>query len=278
MADILTSINTRMTPQRQKARADQVTNAAGGYVFQVGDEARLRRFLTLGTEGGTYYVSAKELTRENAAVVFRMAASQPDVLISEIVVVSTAGRAPKNKYALFALAIAASAENVETRRKALAVLHQVCRTGTHLFEFNTYVEQFRGRGRALNRAVANWYLKKPVDKLAYQAVKYRQRAGWTHRDLLRLVKPGQFGPKSPERDALLAWITTGVAPERGIAELAIVEDFLELQSLQTVPEWVTVINRDHGISWEMLPDAALKSPAVWEALLTQGVPQTALMR
>jgi 60 kDa SS-A/Ro ribonucleoprotein len=32
------------------------------------------------------------------------------------------------------------------------------------------------------------------------------------------------------------------------------------------------------MSWEMLPDEALKHPAVWEALIAQGMPQTALIR
>ncbi len=35
---------------------------------------------------------------------------------------------------------------------------------------------------------------------------------------------------------------------------------------------------EHGLSWEMLPDAALGEVAVWDALLDVGVPQTALMR
>jgi 60 kDa SS-A/Ro ribonucleoprotein len=283
MADILASISTRTTPQGQKARSDQVKNTAGGYVFEVGDEARFHRFLTLGTDGPTYYTSAAELTRQNAEVVFRMAASKPDEMIADILAVSEAGRAPKNKQAIFALAIAASADAVETRQKALAVMHRVCRTGTHLMEFNKYVEQFRGRGPSLNRAVGNWYKDKPVDKLAYQVVKYRSRENWSHRDLLRLVKgkAGKTGEISPERDALLGWVARGKDPFQEVTlegELAILDDFLSAQSRTTASEWVEVINRGHGLSWEMLPDAALKEAAVWEALLAQGVPQTALMR
>ena len=41
---------TAKTPQSRPAAAGQVRNAAGGYVFSVGDEARLHRFLTMGTE------------------------------------------------------------------------------------------------------------------------------------------------------------------------------------------------------------------------------------
>jgi 60 kDa SS-A/Ro ribonucleoprotein len=75
-----------------------------------------------------------------------------------------------------------------TRRAALNALPEVCRIGTHLFHFAGYVEQFRGWGRALRRAVGEWYERRST-KLAYQAVKYRQRDGWTHRDLLRLAHP-----------------------------------------------------------------------------------------
>lgn len=43
----------------------QVRNNAGGFVFKVDDLARIRRFLILGTSGGTYYVEEKELTIQN---------------------------------------------------------------------------------------------------------------------------------------------------------------------------------------------------------------------
>lgn len=275
MADILASINTRKTPQGQKAREDQVKNNAGGYVFQIGDEERLHRFLTLGTDGDTYYQRAIDLTRSNAEVVFRMAASKPDETIQAILDVSLAGRAPKNKQAIFALAICASVEEVTTRQKALAIMHQVCRTGTHVFEFNKYVEQFRGRGPTLNRAVANWYLKKDEDKLAYQVTKYRHREDWTHRDLLRLVKPGKYGPKSEKRSAIFDFVT-GKTPEGDVP--VIISDYLDAKGAVQYETWVEIINRGNGISWEMLPDAALSNPAVWEAMLEQGIPQTALMR
>ena len=65
----------------------------------------------------------------------------------------------------------------------------MARTGTHLFLFARYVEQFRGWGRGLRSAVGRWYTEKSVDDLAYQMVKYRSREGWSHRDLLRLAHP-----------------------------------------------------------------------------------------
>jgi 60 kDa SS-A/Ro ribonucleoprotein len=133
--DPLRLISTRRTAQSEPADPRQVTNAAGGYTFTVDEQARLHRFLTLGTGGGTYYTHAQELTRDNAEVVFRAAATDPVGLVRRIVDVSTAGRAPRQNPALFALAIAASADDVDGRRAALAALPKVARTGTHLFLF-----------------------------------------------------------------------------------------------------------------------------------------------
>lgn len=142
--DILKTVRLRWTPQFRPATPEQIRNAAGGYTFAVDDWARLRRFLTLGTDGGTFYASDRELTYDNADVVFRLTVTDPIGLVDRIVEVSEAGRAPRQNAALFALAIAASGDDVNGRRAALAALPRVARTATALFLFVGYVEQFRG--------------------------------------------------------------------------------------------------------------------------------------
>lgn len=268
--DVLAGFGRRVTRQRERARPDQVRNHAGGYTFAVTPEVRLRRFLTLGTDGGTYYASARELTAEAVPVVAEFAGTRTADLVREIVEISTAGRAPKPDPALFALAAAASLGDPDGRRAALDALPLVARTGTHLFLFARYAEQFRGWGRGLRRGVAGWYTAQPVDALAYQAVKYRQREGWTHRDLLRLAHPRTT---EPDRARLFDWIC-GRAP--ALDGLPVVDGF---QRAQTAPAArLPALVRDHGLSWEMLPDPVLDQPAVWEALLDNGIPQTALLR
>ena len=288
--DILKTIGLRRTPQRYAAKPEQVLNAAGGYTFSVDDWARVHRFLTLGTDGGTFYVSDRELTRDNADVVLRVAANDPVRLVNLIVEISEAGRAPKPNPALFALAIAASVDNVDGRRAALAALPRVARTGTHLFLFAGYVEQFRGWGPTLRRAVGRWYTEQPLDRLAHQLVKYRQREGWSHRDVLRLASPG--GVVDPGRRIALNWavgkglgdtIVHGTAAQVTACavvpdELALIADFEDAKAASTAARWVEIVDRGHGMSWEMLPDAALAEPAVWEALIARGMPQTALIR
>lgn len=155
---------------------------------------------------------------------------------------------------------------------ALARLGDIVRTGSQLFQCAAYVEQFRGWGRGLRRAVAAWYTERDLDELAYQLVKYRQRDGWTHRDLLRLAHPAT---SSPERRALFDW-ACGRPP--GDPWPALVQAFEYAQVKSSANEWVLLIDRVPEIAWDMLPDAALTEPEVWTALLRAGVLQSALVR
>ena len=267
--DVLRKINTRITPQHQKATAKQVANSAGGYVFALDDVARLRRFLILGVDGGTYYTSAHALAVDNVKVLERLASEDPRTLVDTIVQVSTSGAAPRQNPALFALAYATSVP--QSRDAALGALPQVARTGSHLFTFARYVEQFRGWGRGLRRAVGSWYTGRDADSLAYQAVKYRQREGWSHRDLLRLAHPRT---DDASLRATFDWIT-----HAGLGETtpALIEGFIKAQQATDAAAWARIV-RDYCLTWEMLPAAALTQPVVWEALLDVGVPMTALIR
>ena len=108
MRDALSAIGTRITPQSQPADPRQVQNHAGGYSFEAPELARLHRFLTLGTEGGTYYVREPDLTKKAAGLVVKMASEGNAALVDEAVAISQAGRAPRNNPALFAIAAAGS--------------------------------------------------------------------------------------------------------------------------------------------------------------------------
>lgn len=269
LTDPLTLVGPRVpTPQTVQARPDQVVNNAGGYVFGLDDMARARRFLILGTDSPTYYVSAPELTRDNAGVIIRLAAERGLELVELIVDVSEQGRAPKQNPTLFALAACTGAPDPAVRKAACDAVRRVCRTGTHLFIFARYVEQFRGWGRGLRRAVADWYTRPNVDDVAYQAVKYRQREGWSHRDLLRLSHPDGDAPHA----ALFDWICR---PTSESAVPLIVEGFRRAQT--ATPKECARLVANYRLPWEALPDTALDEPAVWDALLPD-MGLTALIR
>jgi 60 kDa SS-A/Ro ribonucleoprotein len=116
----------------------QVPNSAGGYAWQASQWDRLKRFLVLGSEGGSYYATETTLTIENANHVLACITEDGLRVIRETIAISDAGRAPKNDPAIFVLALCASLGDDATRKAALDALPQVCRTATHLFQFVEY--------------------------------------------------------------------------------------------------------------------------------------------
>lgn len=261
--------NTKQTAQTHAIPGStQVPNNAGGYCFEVNDWQRLDRFLVLGTEGGTYYVYERDLTFDNYDAVLRCIAEDGLRVVHRIVEISESGRAPKNEPALFALALCSAWENDLVRRAAFAALPRVARTGTHLFQFASYRECVAGWGRGMRRAIAEWYTAKSPEALAYQLVKYRQRDGWSHRDMLRLAHPASI-----EHDALFAYATEKPV---GGALPALVEAFEKTQRATNAAQVVSNI-REYRLTREMIPTEFLAEAQVWEALL-EHMPMTAMIR
>jgi 60 kDa SS-A/Ro ribonucleoprotein len=269
------------TPQSEPLPGStQVPNSAGGYAWAVDDWTRLRRFLILGSEGGSYYATERALTRESAEAVARCIDADGAKTVHEIVEVSTGGRAPKNDPAIFALAMAAGVGDEATKRLALESLPAVCRTGTHLFLFAQFVESFRGWGRSLRRAVGHWYAAQDVDALAYQAVKYRQREGMSHRDVLRLAHPAAAvsggNPTlevSERHKALFEWISRGETTDR---LPRIVEGFVRAQAAEDAATSAELV-REYRLPREAVRPEHLGTAEVWDALLDE-MPMTALIR
>jgi len=272
------TFNTKRTHQSKPiAGKNQVENNAGGYVFGISIWEQLERFLILGTEGGTYYVNGKDLTEQNAGIVSKCIKEDGVRTVETIVAISDSGRAVKNDPALFALAMCLSVGDYKTRARAKYALPKVARIFTHLSHFLTYVQGLRGWGRVLRDSVASWYTEKTVPDLAYQLVKYRQRDGWTHRDVIRLSHPK---PENRYQDFLFGY----AVGKKKVDNFAIAQDMpilvgYELAQLaKTEKAIVTLINK-FGLTREMIPNEYLKSPAVWEALFGDGkMPIHALVR
>jgi len=276
----LTRIARLPTGQRQPLRADQVANSEGGFVWEADRWTRLRRFLILGSESGSFYARQRELTRENIKALDECIAEDGIRTVLEIVAISKAGRAAKNDPAVFALARCASAPDVATRRAALDALPHVCRTSTHVFQFVTFTRAWRGWGRSLRRAVGSWYAEQPTERLAYQAVKYRQRDGVSHRDVLRLAHPAAAVSNgnptleiTPEQARLFEWIVRG-GDTAGLPP--IVEGFARAQAAET-PAQAAALVAEYRLPREAVRPDHLTDPVVWEALL-EDMPITATIR
>ena len=153
-------------------------SAGGGFSFALDDFKRLERFLILGSEGGSYYASERQLTQENAKCVIEALKKDGQKVIDTIVNVSTNGRAYRNDAAIFALALSCTFGDAKTKSAAYKAIVQVCRTGTHLFSFCEAINSLRGWSAGLRKGVSGYYLNKSETALAMQLIKYRQRNGW----------------------------------------------------------------------------------------------------
>jgi len=295
---LMGAILPNQTPQTEAIpgrEADMAKNNAGGFSFVVSPWDQLDRFLILGTEGGTYYVGEKELTKAAAQNTLRLIAEDGVRVVNRVVEISDAGRAPKNDPALFVLALASAADSEATRKAALAALPKVARIGTHLFHFAAFVDGVRGWGRALRRAVGNWYLEMPLDRLANQAIKYQQRDGWSHRDMLRLGHPKT---DDAARDATFRWMVGGmdnltskdyvrgstvtadeVRLARADASALLHPQILAFEAAKTAATARDIVQLivDHNLPREAIPTQFLNDAKVWEALLTN-MPLTAMIR
>jgi len=276
-------------PQTQPLAANQVQNKAGGFVWKVDDMERFRRFLVLGSEGGTYYASEKKLGQENAQALLRLIAEGRGPEAVKIVVeYSTEGRTAKQDPIILSLAICARCNHLETKRAAYAAINQVLRIPTHLFTFVEMCESLSkpkstGWGRAHRKAIQKWYTTKKPRNLAVAVTKYKQRNRWSHRDLFRLC---HVKPSDPAIQFIVKYVIKGfyaVQPDAALPGVG--QDVLSVSKfLGAVEEakWMSIDQlvqaiREHGLVREHIPTNHLDSRQIWEALL-ENMPMTAMIR
>ncbi|XP_022085359.1 60 kDa SS-A/Ro ribonucleoprotein-like [Acanthaster planci] len=278
-------------PQSQPLTASQVCNNAGGYVWTLDDMDRLRRFLCLGSETGTYYCKAKELGLQNMECIQKLIEDgRGEDVVKEILEYSLEGRTAKQDPILVALVQCARCEHVKVKQQAYEAMPKICRIPTTLFQFVEFVEKIQGGfgtgwGRAQKRAISRWYNEKNPRQLAYAVTKYRNRNGWTHRDILRL---GHVKPKDEVTGLVLKYVVKGWKElDKSVKEdeehsdsfkevLTFLKD-AETARLSTDQTEVIALVEKHQFAWEHLPTQFLKSVDVWKALL-QSMPMTAMIR
>jgi 60 kDa SS-A/Ro ribonucleoprotein len=172
--------------------------------------------------------------------------------------------------------------------------------------FAANLEAFRGWGRTARRGVAAWFEDMEIDRLALQAIKYKQRGGWSLADLLRLSHPTSKLPMTQEnfekagykegeslyppivdepRAALYDYIAHGWPKDKPELIKAL-PDQISIVELLNGPgasadkkgaKAAATLIRDHRIPREAVPSELLNSPDVWGALLDD-MPITAMIR
>lgn len=291
------------TPQKSPVPGrNMVKNDAGAYAFKHEDFDTMKRFVMIGTEGGTYYASEKTVTVETATATRRAVQNRHRDVVDYLVEVTTQGRVYKLDAALFTFAMTCSVGTDDERSYAMAKIPVVLRTGTQLFKFLQYVKTFRGiGGSGLQRAVSRWFTGKSVSDIEHQFMKYFSREGMSFRDVLRIARPGVarkgrdgFNYENDQDTryarALIAWAVAGGDKKMTYVNIA---KRGEEEDAQRLPPRLAAANslhdpeipvgtklsyiRDYKLPREALPTEALNDPVVWEAMLPH-MPMMAMVR
>ena len=301
-----------LTPIPSTSLIPSTPSHQGGAVYKVTDMVRVRRLIFCGNEGAsTYYTKPSVLRREQATAVTRLlAAGQGLALLTELESISVSGRAAKQSNLLFVLAMCARFGPELVRQRAYQFTKTICRIPTALFEFLDLAKQLwrpaaaatlqkggrkvipqpepgaktirqspdmqgSGWGEICRREIAAWYNgKNPLD-LAYLVTKYRNREGWTHRDVFRMI---HIKPATPSHGGIVKYLCKG--PE-GLADLPDekVRVFLmAVEKAKTANEEETcALIKTHRLAHEHISTGMLTSARVWETLF-EAMPLTAFLR
>jgi 60 kDa SS-A/Ro ribonucleoprotein len=258
--------NSKATPQNLPIpgrEAEMARNNAGGFTFVADEFSQLRRFLILGSESNTYYQTAQKLTEQNAKNVLAAIKKDGQLVVNIVVEISEAGRAPKNDFALFVLALVLTHGDTESKRAAASAISRVARIGTHILHLAEYVNGLRSWGRLVRNGFAAWYNGHTPLELAKQITKYANRDGWTHGDILRL---SHARPATPSHDALFTHAVgkaKSVEIDTDVAEYMAAVDEVKTADVKTVVKLIA----QYKLPREVLPTEMLTKKEIWEALL-----------
>jgi len=190
-------------PQWCKIDIDQVANHAGGFVWKLTDLEHARRYLIMGAkDNGNFYQTSEQVSTEcNTAILRVIRSESPDdfkQLCAMVEDISVRGLAARQEPTLLALAAAvAFAPTAEKKAAALALVPKCVRIPTHAFMLAGYVtdlsqckpgkEKGKGWGSGFRKALGQYYTSRRGLELATALTKYKNREGWRHEDLLRML-------------------------------------------------------------------------------------------
>lgn len=260
--------------------SEMIPNNAGGWGFSLDKWEKLKRFLILGSEGGTYYVSAQSLTEQNCQNLFSCIQENGKLVVEEAARVNLDNLAPKTDSQIFALAAALAKGDNETKACVRQYFNQVIRTGTHLLHFVAFLDGLGGWGPAKRSIVGNWFLNQNFDNVGYQVLKYQNRDGWTMRDVLRLSHPSPLGDFN-KLGSLFNWICKKDCNSEFLPEIIQKYECFVKKYNDKLPlnerKYLVLEAIKSGLPREVLPNNMLSYPDIQRVLLEHS-PIHALIR
>lgn len=273
-------------PEQLSLVHEQVQNALDRTVTAA---VCLRRFLCYGSEGPTYTTKEHALGIENALYLMQfIEGGRGCEVVEEVRRLNLEGHVVCSNPSLFALAVCSQHADCKTKQASLRVLKELCRSPAQLFAFVQYKKELKEGsgmwGRALRRAVTDWYNSQDGMSLAQAVTKCKHRVGWSHRDLLRL---SHMKPTNDSVGLVCKYITKGwKAVQEAYGDKEISEDlqkvyaYLEaVEKAKHSTDTLEIIHliEAHQLEKEQILTNHLKSKEVWKALLKE-MPVVVLMK
>lgn len=274
MANSMDPVNSPI-PGRE---SEMVMNDAGGFAFDDGPFGMLYRFVILGIDNGTFYVSPTTLSQRLMLAFkeyFREGSSEVpmDKRVERFMQLIHYGvkNGMRIRNVLSAYAIGTTMMPSEHRHIAYKPFNEIIRTGSDLLYFMSYVRSLgRGVGKGLRRAISRWYNSRDFEWVDYQMAKYTSRQGFHQRDVIRLAHPA---PESDKLSAVFKYLVHGGEPP----SFSRFYHIKRLEKVHDLDELMSIVDK-HNLSWEMIPtDPWHGIPEFWIEMLNR-LPWLAFLR
>lgn len=256
--------NTQMNEPIPGRRSEMKQNLAGGYAFKASDFVTLKRWLLTGSESNAFYQKKEEMTEANVKVLERCVVTNPEKVAEEIAYASDFGIS--NNTPIFAL-VYLSKGDFASKKAFRSLFPKVVRTGSHLYQFLSYVKQIRGMGKTIHGAVKNWLSDKSAQELEYQFLKYQNRYGWSGRDVLRAIKPI---PGDELEKAVYNWVAGGSGKNPLMTEfpgeLARINAYEAMKRGKLTENEILILINGLRLTHEMIPANIERTKNIWNAL------------
>lgn len=283
----------------------EILNSCDKEVFKISDLEQVKRFLVLGSDDGTYYISERDLTWMNISSIENILLSDKRIELLELIK-SYAGKCKKQEPLIYLLARCCSyepqkKEYLSFRKEAYELVNIVCTIPTTLFLFLKYTKNLykkysdsNGWNNIHKRAICNWYNSKDSLKLIYQMTKYKDRHDYTHRDVFRL---SHIVTEDSDKQYIYKYFVKGfdVISELienkyfvkvkdynilSIVDKTEIEEFiLDYEKIKSSTDIYLIIEliKKHNFAREHLNTEVLNNKDIWKALLPK-MPNIALLR
>jgi len=266
--------------------------------YQIDDWNLLERFIILGSEKSYYncnntkYSNVNSLNSLDRLIDDCDDDSEIERLIEWIIGISESRRAPKQEFGLFVLSEAAK-KNDKIRKIVFSNISRFCRTFSTLAQFLSFMGKEMSWGRHTKRELSKWFINQSHRELAYQLTKYRNRNGYTPKDLLKLIHI------NPERISInhrqvLEFIVKNKIDDSDIWNdedyydkyyeeydyyvKRYLENTITMKETNDINEAIYLI-KEYKYQWEHIgKQELLKNPFIWETIIDNNIGATAFIR